>query len=70
MNFYGKLIADDEGNTYAIEQWLVEDLVRNRGTVSEHQLFNRIGQELDIYLASPNYFKKPPFMKIGHVNVR
>ena len=67
---YKDLIVDEEGYTYSIEQWLVDDIMEKEQPFTVMELFNAIGQELDIFLATNKYFKVSPFHRVGHVNAR
>jgi len=66
---YSKLIADEEGVTWSIEQWLVDLVKLTRNPVTELQLFNILGNDLDLYKEFC-MGDEGPFHQVGFVNAR
>lgn len=67
MNLYTKLIADEEGVTWAIEQELIDNIVNNLKPKTEAQLFEHLGYALDFFKTKPD---ASPFFQVGFVNAR
>lgn len=67
MNLYTKLIADEEGVTWAVEQDLVNFYLIWLELKTEAQLFEYLGYALDFFKTRPD---ASPFFQVGFVNAR